>query len=380
MAQGRILAALLALGLALPASAAERTLELRLDGAQPVEIHNLVGDVRLVPGDGELVIRARVRAESEALADQVGLRREERSGVVQVVVDYPPGVSRIRYDGQEFRRLDTRLDYQGRRIRVSHSTGEQLRADLEISVPAGSRLKLRNAIGMLGAERVSGELALVTRFSHVRVSDGTGRLLADTGSGLIEIAAFRGDVVADSGSGRVSVENVLGNVRADTGSGSVSLRGIDGEIVANTGSGRVTIVDARSQRLRVDTGSGSVQLKDVAGSLNVDTGSGSVSAAGFVAGAELQVDTGSGSVSLEGDLGGVARMVIRTGSGGVTLRSTSPLSLQLELSTGSGGFHVDLPQLSSIESGRRAFRAVAGRGEGSARISTGSGSIRISAP
>lgn len=380
MAASRILAGVLALGLALPVLSAERTLEMRLDAAQAIEIHNLVGDVRLVPGDGELVIRAQVRAESEALAAQLGLSRSERNGVQQVVVDYPSGVSRIRYDGGEFRRLNTAIDYMGRRVRVSNSAGEQVRADLEITVPAGSQLKIRNAVGSVTAERIDGELGLAARVGRIQVADGTGRLRADTGSGRVEITGFRGDVVADTGSGRVTIENVLGNVKADTGSGSVALRGIDGDIVADTGSGSVAITDARARHVEVDTGSGSVRLRDVTGSLKVDTGSGSVSGEGLAVGAELDVDTGSGSVSLAGDFGGVARLLIDTGSGRVDLQSTTPLSLTLDLSTGSGSFRVDLPSLSAVESSRRRFRAVAGNGEGNARISTGSGSIRISGP
>lgn len=346
---------------ALPAVAAERSLELRLDAARPVQVDNLVGAVRLVPGDGELVIRASVSADSQELADEVRLVSRERRGMLEVFVEYPSGVSRIGYDGEEFRRLNATVDYMDRRIRVTTSGGERLRVDLEIEVPEQSKLALRQRVGPVTAERVSAELALATRYGRIRVTDGVGSLRADTRSGSIGVAGFRGEVVADTGSGRVSVENVLGNVSADTGSGSVMLRGIDGDILA-------------------DTGSGGVRFQDVTGSINVDTGSGSVRGEGVVAGPSVVIDTGSGSVSLEGDLGAVRDLVADTGSGSVTLRSNAPMSLRLHLSTGSGGIRVDVPELSDVTSGRRSFRGVVGTGEGRARISTGSGSIRISAP
>ncbi len=361
MLRFKLLLALLSFGVVLPALAAERSLELRLDEARPVQIDNLAGSVRLVPGTGELVIHARISADRQDLADAIRLVTRERRGVLEVVTHYPAELSRIRYDGEEFRRLNAAVDYEGRRIRVSGTAGERIRVDLEIEVPEASQLAMRQRVGPVTAEGVSGDLSLTSRLGRIRVTDGTGRLRADTGSGSIGVAGFRGEVVADTGSGSVSIENVLGTVNADTGSGSVTLRGIDGDILA-------------------DTGSGSVRFQDVTGSINVDTGSGSVRGEGVVAGPSVLIDTGSGSVSLEGDLGAVRHLVADTGSGSVTLTSSAPLSLALHLTTGSGGIRVDVGELSEVNSGRRSFRGVAGTGAGKARISTGSGGIRISAP
>lgn len=379
MRASRIFFIALCLAAAVPAVAAERALELRLDETMPVQIHNLAGAAKLVAGDGELVIRARVSADKQEIADAVRLSTRERAGVLEVVVEYPESLSRVRYEGDEFRRLDINVEYEGRKLRVSGSRGEAVRVDLEVLVPADARLGLRQAVGPITADQVRAELVLATRVGHVSVADGVGKLRADTGSGRASVTGFRGDVVADTGSGSVVVENVLGNVEADTGSGNVSLRGIDGDILADTGSGNVTVDDARAQQIVVDTGSGSVRLKDVAGSLNIDTGSGSVKAEGVVAGPELIVDTGSGSVAVAGDLSAVRRLVIDTGSGGVSLDSSAPLSLRADLSSGSGGITVNVPVLSDVTAGRNKFRAVIGDGEGTAKVSTGSGSIRINA-
>jgi DUF4097 and DUF4098 domain-containing protein YvlB len=353
----------LALGMlaAVTVIAAERTLELRIDGVQPVQIHNLVGTARLVPGDGELVIRANVSAERPALADAVRLRRSENQHGVVVVVEYPEGVSRINYDGAEFRRLDTSVDYQGRRVRVTSTGGEAVRVDLEIEVPAERVVEFTQGVGGIEAARIRAELALSARHGMVRVTDGAGRLAVTTGSGAVNVGGFRGDVNTTTGSGRVEIENVLGQVDARTGSGRVTMRGVDGDVNARTGSG-------------------GIQLSDLQGSLNARTGSGGVRVEALSSGADLDVGTGSGSVSVAGDLGAVRNVQVRTGSGSVTLDSSTPLSLRLDLSTGSGSFRVDVPSLGQVESGRRNFRAQAGAGEGTARVSTGSGSIRISAP
>jgi DUF4097 and DUF4098 domain-containing protein YvlB len=352
----------LAMLAALPVIAAERTLELRIDGVQPVQIHNLVGTARLVPGDGELVIRASVSAEQPALADAVRLRRsEDRNGVVVVVVEYPEDLKRVRYDGAEFRRLDTSVEYQGRRVRITNTGGEAVRVDLEIQVPAERMVEFTQGVGGIQAGRIHADLALTARHGVVGVTDGAGRVVATTGSGAVNVASFRGDVETTTGSGEVGIENVLGQVNARTGSGRITIRGVNGDVVARTGSG-------------------GIRLSDLEGSLNARTGSGGVRVEALASGADLEIGTGSGAVSVAGDLGAVRNVQVRTGSGSVTLESSTPLSLRLDLSTGSGSFRVDVPTLSHVDSGRRNFRAQVGAGEGTAKVSTGSGSIRISAP
>jgi DUF4097 and DUF4098 domain-containing protein YvlB len=352
---------LLGILVSLPAVAVERILELRIDGSAPVQVENLVGRVRIVPGDGDLLVRATVSADRQDLADAVRMRRADGPGAVSVVIDYPEEISRIRYDGDEFQRLDASVDYQGRALRVATSRGERVRVDLEILVPSGRSLGVKQAVGGINASGVRADLSLVTRFGAIHVADAAGRLEAQTRSGRINAASFRGDAIVSTGSGAIDLENVLGQVQARTGSGGVQMRGIDGDVTAGTGSG-------------------GIQLSDLAGSLNARTGSGSVRVERLKAGENLSVSTGSGGVSVEGDLAAARNIALRTGSGGVTLESSAPLSLRLELSTGSGSLNVDVASLSQVESSRRSFRAQVGGGDGSAKVSTGSGSIRIRAP
>jgi DUF4097 and DUF4098 domain-containing protein YvlB len=356
-----ILALLVVTLLAMPVVAAERMIELRLEGADAVELHNLAGAARIVPGSGAPVIRARIRADKAEHADAVVLRRNDRGGVAEVVVEYPSGLSRIRYDGDEFQRLDASVEYQGRRIRVSNKDGDLVRVDLEILVSESGQLEFRQLIGPITAEGVNAGLTLASSYGAIRVTDGAGLLAANTASGRVEVASFRGEANANTGSGAVTLENVLGDVRARTGSGGVTMRGMDGNVVA-------------------ETGSGGIRIDDAGGSLVARTGSGGVRVAGLRAGPELTVSTGSGSINVAGDLGAVEKLTLRTGSGSITAESSAPMSMRLHLSTGSGSFRVDLPNLSEIESGRRSFRAVAGEGAGEGRIATGSGSIRLSAP
>ena len=371
-------ATLLMIACAAPALAAERRLEATLDADAPVEIENLIGDARIIPGDGPLRVTARVSADDAELADAVRLAMDEGRRQ-RLSVAYPEDVRDFRVDAG-YGRFRTTASYRGRRVDISSSRGERIRVDLEIHVPAGAAVKLAVVAGEVHAEAVDADLALKTRHGGIAVTDGKGSLVADTGSGSIDVAGFRGDVRADTGSGDVRVENVLGRVVGDTGSGGVMLRGIDGDVVADTGSGDVTLLDVNASTIKADTGSGGVEISDSSGSLLVDTGSGGLRAKGFTAGPSVEVDTGSGRVEIDGDLSAVERLIVDTGSGSVALASSAPLSLRLDLDTGSGGIRVDVPELSDVRSTRSRFRGTAGTGRGSARIDTGSGSIRIAGP
>ncbi len=375
----RFLMVALGLCLAWPAQSATRLLELTLDRTVPVEVVNLVGSASLIPGPGPLRVRARVTAADPEVARAVALVETPSENGSRLELRYPE-VDTVRVDLSAFRRLRTEVEYLGRDVRLDDASGEPVRVDLEIEVPAGARVRLVQAAGNIEARRVDGTLQLRTRYGDLRVTDGRGALVARAGTGRIEVGSFRGPVQAESGSGRVMVENILGTVTADSGSGAVRIRGVDGDVNADTGSGSVHIVDVTGERVVADTGSGQVRLADVAGSLRVDTGSGGVRGQRLVAGPRLEVDTGSGSVALDGDFAALRDVVIDTGSGSVSLDSTTPLSLKLDLDAGSGGVDVDIPGLRDIRAERGEFRAVAGAGEGRAKIDTGSGGIRISAP
>lgn len=353
-----VMAALACLA-AWPAAAAERVVELNID-ADALQVTNLAGSARIVPGAGGIVLRATIKADDAALAEAVRLEQGRSDDVASVTVQLPGGLDEVRYEDEQFRRLDVRLEYEDRRIRVRGDEGQRLRVDLELELPEGKRLELRQGVGDIGVAGVDADLELSLNYGRLRAADSRGALVASTRSGDIDIRSQRGQVDARIGSGDVRIENMLGATRARSGSGDVSLRGVDGE-------------------MQVETGSGDLDLEDVAGSVRGRTGSGDVEVRDLRAGPKLDISTGSGDVHAAGDLGALRDVTVRTGSGDVTLRSTTPLSLRLALATGSGGIKVDVPVMGDVESGRRSFKATVGAGAGEARINTGSGDIHIEA-
>ncbi len=360
---------------------AERQLERRFEVAPgtTLRIENLAGGFSLGPTDGSNVeIDVLVHAgghdqdEASALAERIELALEEDGDTRIVRATYPvDDYTEFYYprDGDShsflgvFDTSSTRLEYMGRRVRVSTRRGGRsasVWADFHVRVPSGTRLQVLNAVGEMESVSVAGEVRLEVHVGAINSRDGAGTVTLDTGSGSITVDGHNGAVLADTGSGRVEINEVEGDVVADTGSGAVRLTGITADAV------------------EVDTGSGGVTLDHVSGSISIDTGSGSVRAAGIVSGERILVDTGSGSVRVSGDVSRARNIEIDTSSGRVELRLRGYPAMTLRLSTGSGGIDVDLPSF-VVERDERDL--VVGRvgDDPTARlvIDTGSGGIRI---
>jgi DUF4097 and DUF4098 domain-containing protein YvlB len=261
--------------------------------------------------------------------------------------------------------LHTLLDLAtGDRIQVrGRSWGDALElwADVVVQVPAGRETIVRLGVGDIEATGVAGDLDLRIKSGATRARDVKGTLLVDTGSGSVDVQGVQGDVTVDTGSGRVEVADV----RAD------------GRVLVDTGSGSVDVTGVRAEDLSVDTGSGRVDLSDVdVKQLAVDTGSGGVEG-DRVAADEMVVDTGSGGVDL-----GLVRMGrgpygIDTGSGGIRLEVPADISADFDVETGSGSIVADLEGVDLDRRHRREAHFTVGDGDARVRLSTGSGSVRI---
>lgn len=358
------------------AQGAENSATVALDGVDRLKIFNIAGRIEIRAAEPGAA-RIEWTAHGEA-ADELPVLRRTGSGSSPVFrADYGDEKHFV-YPSAEYRRLNVEARYDGRKVRVSNDgRGTRAWMDINVFLEPGQALDSDLLAGPIDAEGVAGDLELHARAGRIRSADGQGRIVADTGSGAVEVFGHRGRVIADTGSGPVTVDSVMGDVTADTGSGEVRLRGIDGDIEADTGSGRVDLSDIRAERVAVDTGSGGVRLEDVAGSLFVDTGSGSVRGKGYRAGRDLEIDTGSGSIELAGDLSEARRLRIDTGSGSVEMTTSAPPSMRLTVKTSSGGVRVDLPEMTTHRSERGRLEATLGAGEGTGVIDSGSGSVSI---
>lgn len=343
--------------------------------ARSLEVTNLIGKVAIRQATGdEFEVDVSVRG-----AD--GVRRnieieQERGSRARLDVVFPVDDER-RFVYPEFSRRRAQLWFRegrsssllgeilravsGRRIRVQRSgSGMEVWADLTIRVPEGASLTLQHGAG------------------DVEVRDLVANLEIDVKAGVMEAAGLDGQVELDVGSGGLTVEDVRGRLVMDTGSGGASLDRFEGAALSiDTGSGSVAVSEVSAEAVEIDTGSGGVTVDGVeTRRLMIDTGSGSVRVES--AGADSAViDTGSGRVHLALERMGDGRFEIDTGSGSIVMLVPGDLSARFDIDIGSGGIDVDVPIAKTLHKSRGEMRFIAGDGDASVVLDTGSGGVRV---
>jgi lia operon protein LiaG len=351
--------ALAAIALAVQSASAQT--ERRTLAGNSVAIYDLVGHVQVEQGSGSEVVVEITRGGHDAkkLSVEVGDLRGRNTLRVRYPDDdiiYPDlghwSNSDFRINGDGTWGNEDRDDRDDRgnrgdrgrgdhRVRIKGSgSGTEAWADLKILVPAGKDVAVHIGVGELGATRVSADLRLSASSGRVTVTGTKGNLVAETGSGGVDVRGATGDDVRiTSGSGGITSNDVSGKrLRIETGSGGVVGSGLTSEdLDISSGSGSIRVDDARSARSRLNSGSGGIRV-------------------GFAS--------------------PVKTLDATTGSGGVTVTIPGALNAELDIETGSGGIDSDFPvQVNRME--RNRLRGQIGDGSGHIRIRSGSGSVHL---
>jgi len=351
-----LLVALAAVPLSPPVAAeATRTLKVEIPpSAARFAIENLAGTMRVAPGSGDTVVAvATVHAESEDLAAAVRFESASGSaGVETFRVRYPYAKSTsFRYPGSgekgdsygwltSFLGGGTTTTYDGRKVKVSGSSGVLVYADLEIQVPRRAvEGAFRNVVGSLDAAGVE------------------GRLRFDTGSGKITLDGIKGEVKADAGSGDVKATNLEGSFDCDTGSGDCVLDGFRGDIVScDVGSGDMRLSSIVARKITTDAGSGDVLAVDI------DV-------------VEIDTDAGSGDVEVSAKGTRLERVRADAGSGDLTLKLGPDASFEAYADQGSGEIVNRYADAEPIVKGREVIGYRRGTGQTRIDFDAGSGDL-----
>jgi len=213
----------------------------------------------------------------------------ERGGTLTVTV-YGGRVSVVGASGSQVRirgRMDRdEMTIKARQHSVSISMDSESHrgsgADLDISVPLGTRVVLEGFSSSLSVRGVKGEADLETMSGSVLVSDATGRVSAETVSGRVQATGIDGNLSAESVSGDLTIDNIEGDIESETVSGSIQ------------------ITRARSKVVRAESVQGSITYDgtiDPSGNYSLATHSGRLTlAVPATAGATVSLETFSGSV------------------------------------------------------------------------------------
>lgn len=168
-----------------------------------------------------------------------------------------------------------------------------------------------------------------------------------------------GKIDIDSVSGRVSAEATTPALSVDSVSGNVEFRGSATSIDIETVSGDIAVPAAGNARTSLETVSGNVR---------------------YVGGATpaIEASSVSGDLAIVTDVAKGARISIETMSGDVTLELPAEVSTELQAKTFSGDIDSVFGQPREAGHGPgSSLAATLGKGDGSVRVETFSGDIRI---
>lgn len=224
-------------GAGLPSGRQTERIEHTFDGtASYLEVDNFAGEVTVRAGDGDIM---RLVATKQA---------PRTSDLRLIEVDWVMGDDALR-------------------IRTSRprSSLSNVAVDLQITVPAGTRLDLDTGAGTVRIENVVGEIKAHTGAGDVEVRGGSGPIDLDTGAGGVEYEGVpQGNCSFNTGAGGIVLRlpadaNV--EVELDTGVGSVDVTGFDVDGHVSTTRVDGVIGDGSQGRVEAQTGAGGIELR-----------------------------------------------------------------------------------------------------------------------
>jgi Putative adhesin len=149
-------------------------------------------------------------------------------------------------------------------------------------------------------------------------------LVAESGSGDLQVSNIDGTVKAHTGSGSIHADKLGSGSRLETGSGTIDANNLMGSTTLQTGSGEIHAQLGSPGDVVAGTGSGDIKLENVQGAVKAETGSGSLEISGQPT-APWKLETGSGEISLR--LGNNAHFTLDAETGSGSVKSDPPLTM-----------------------------------------------------
>lgn len=234
--------------------------------------------------------------------------------------------------------------------------------DLEIVVPAQTRLKLDTGSGNIEASGAGfGAARLESDYGSISITGVRGELYARSSSGSIAVDDVQGarcevhsnygsltlarieadvlEAVTKSGAIKASTVRAVSS-SLESGYGQIALDDIDGGLVAKSSSGSIQAVKLRTGPFELASKYGAIKVSDAHGTLEAKTASGRIEIERFEGAAVAE--TSYGALQIDGVLDG---LVARTSSGSIALvaRPGSQLQSAWKITSGYGNVSLELP-------------------------------------
>ena len=178
----------------------------------------------------------------------------------------------------------TRVEFADGRLSIKapkgwrqYTWGGHESIDVEIALPAGSRLDGEAGVAALSSTGRLGELRYKTGVAAIRL-DQTGPLHVRTGAGDI------------------TVERAVGRAEIKTGSGAVEIGGVDGPAVVKNSNGDTWIGEVTGE-LHANAANGKIAVDRPQGAVHAKSANGDI-LLGAVTGGEIVAETGFGKLDI----------------------------------------------------------------------------------
>ena len=261
----------------------------------------------------------------------------DRGGTVSVSV-YSGHVNVIGAAGSQVKvhgvvdRGEVRFDAHSSSVRVQiepeerHGAGN---ADLDLTVPIGTRVQIDGFSAPYTVKGVKGEVKLESMSGSTTVDDAVGSVSIETVSGSISASNISGDLRANAVSGRLDISNINGDIESESISGHIWITGARSKSVgAETVSGSVsytgTVDPAGTYTFKSNSGRITLAVQpDIGATVSLETFSGIVDS-------DFPVTLGSGTNRIGHDSkfefkigNGRARIILETFSGNIRIQRAS---------------------------------------------------------
>ena len=119
--------------------------------------------------------------------------------------------------------------------------------DLEVHLPEGLRLAIKDGTGSIEVENVRGDLSVI---------DGTGS---------IALNKIAGNVKIKDGTGSITVSGVGGDISVRDGTGDIKISEVTGSVTVNDGTGDIDVTDVGKNLIIVNSGTGGFRYSNIGG-------------------------------------------------------------------------------------------------------------------
>lgn len=314
-----------------PVARAEQTVERLLEGAisgatRTVRISHYNGPIKVVGVDSgfgwswNMKVTANAEPEARDYLKGCELELKETAGTFELELMLP-----------ERRRFSRSSGSLLGLFSWNHVSGIGVNSELELRLPHGAALDLKNRFGTIRVSALQGPVNLVGQNSRMELADLSGAVTASTSfgsmraqrlgvatlrnqNGNIEVADVAGELRASTSFARLHVREIKGRADLKNQNGGIDAAKFEGDVVASTSFGRMNVQDVRGHA-DLRNQNGAIEAQRVAGNL--------VAATSF---AELKVSDIGGKASLNCQNGRVE--AVRVGDDVRAANTFAPLRVQ----------------------------------------------------